>query len=209
MEPRPEPMLGPDDHQNKIAYDIMMAGYTLYGGYVYKTAVNGDLTSNINVDSSESRRDPLVRNLQETYKCQIVSSKEQEEEGDGICLLCPRQFISHPETSLELDSRRLNDEIIHDHRQYVQVDIGRARKHHSTHPFDIRLRIPGATNKVEFATPWWLENDLYKTVNMLRRRQYYASNDMRGKDERYFSAPLWTDRGSFSFMLKKVFGLVD
>ena len=168
-------------YQNKLVKSLLDKGHTLFGGYVYKTVVNGDESNDIDVSVPPESIETLLNEMQKEFKCNRTSLYEPYARGNS--LLCPFEIwipkLGKYETShqridiITSDSRKDDSDIFK--LQYKQVN-----------------GIPTIVDE---------EGDdkrRDRIVKELQARQFKPWDDMRIKDRIYFGSPQWTNLNEIS-----------
>lgn len=170
--------------QHELAKFIIGKGHPLVGGYVYKTLVNGDRSSDLDVKVKEEQDDTDVKNLlgelKKKFKCEEVTFREHpryDRTIQGHSLVCPfntwdswRKTMQKSYMGIDviIKSPEVKNDIFK--LQYKQVD-----------GVPTIVDEDGDTNRRD------------RVIKELKARQFRSWNDMRLKDKDYFNKTQWTD----------------
>ena len=173
------------DYQNKLATHIINKGYTIYGGYVYKTLVNNDPTSDIDVHvKNKEDMNVLLKDLEENFGC-----VKEDEYWDGKCLDMPPFLVGYTLTC-PFSNTSCNVDLVYDYHAEQDNDI-------------FKLEYKQVNNKPEIIYKNGTHEHAQKIIHQLRKRQFTSWNDMRKQDKEYFNLNTWTDTNSLIFKINK------
>ena len=150
-------------YQDKLANFILQNHYTIFGGYIYKTLINGDKTDDIDVMvRSKQEMEILKKKLKRKFKCIELQNNYMSDEYfsydmTGIKMLCPNN------------------------KKYYYVDILMHFNYDMHSFYDFRCYMKNGKLLVSNS-----HGNEKKIINELRNRLYRPWYTMREKDVKYF-----------------------
>jgi hypothetical protein len=179
--------------QDKLVDHIVNGGHTIGGSYVYKTLVNGDPSSDIDVKvTSYNEMEKLCNEMETLFKCQRSRITEEPisiglfrygGEGMGNALQCPYSVNGRTE--------------------YERVEMIMPLQRPSNPVFNLEYK--QVDGKPQIVNCDGNNEEAQRTIQQLQNRQFASWSDMRPKDKVYFSKPQWTDTSSWSFKMSNFF----
>lgn len=187
--------------QDRIVSKVLKLGHTVLGEYVYKTLVNGDRASEIDIvvfggtytygtfNGNSESVDKLNDYLKEKFDCKCF---------DG-------GYLGYDDTySAHLICPGVNDE----QKNTVTVNIYDDISWTSLSPYD-GLRYKKVNNRNLIVNNDGNEETCKKIVADMRKRRFTSWGHMNSADKKYFNWWTWTDTNSLSYKIKQHFGFEE
>ncbi|ARF12026.1 hypothetical protein Klosneuvirus_3_161 [Klosneuvirus KNV1] len=179
-------------YYTRIPNFIVGQGHTIFGSYVYKSLVNGDVASDIDVRVPEEKWKELKEQLESTFQC-VESNRPSDEYRKRqirwtYSMNCPN-----------------NDPLSSQFYRGQRIDFTHPQKNQNYSPDMFKLQYKEVGGKPMIVHSDGDNEKCKKVVSQLRRREFVPWEGMRYKDKEYFNQPIWTDASTFRYKFKNMF----
>ena len=201
-----------DSIKDRLAEHIVDNGYSIFGGYVYKTKVNGDKTLDIDVDISYNDPSDLIKSLEEKFSCYLHDDQHRDNLSGYTVFFCPDNPAEH-RFNMQAD-KEMNEgkkkgllSLVRSDVRYEEVKLFK-RNFQDKNPI-FKLHYKKVNGIPTIVDEDGNEERCRQVITNLRNHKFQSWPNMRPQDKRYFASPLWTDIGSFRFKIRQMMGFEE